>query len=90
MGVDLSVVSVGVLDHFNIRTRKLAETVRFYEDVLGPKYGAIRAWWANKSQETHRPLEEAVSEEGFRDEFIGGVSAEIAQRVEAWVSDASE
>jgi len=24
-------VSVGVLDHFNIRTRKLADTVRFYE-----------------------------------------------------------
>src|SRR4030088_3485349 len=27
-------MSVGVLDHFNIRTRKLADTVRFYEDVL--------------------------------------------------------
>ena len=33
-------VSVGVLDHFNIRTRKLAETVRFYEDVLGLDKGA--------------------------------------------------
>ena len=33
-------VSVGVLDHFNIRTRKLAETVRFYEDVLGLQKGA--------------------------------------------------
>jgi len=32
-------VSVGVLDHFNIRTRKLAETVRFYEDVLGLENG---------------------------------------------------
>lgn len=32
-------VSVGVLDHFNIRTRKLAETVRFYEDVLGLQKG---------------------------------------------------
>jgi catechol 2,3-dioxygenase-like lactoylglutathione lyase family enzyme len=32
--------SVGVLDHFNIRTRKLAETVRFYEDVLGLEKGA--------------------------------------------------
>src|SRR6195256_7076281 len=27
-------MSVGLLDHFNIRTRKLADTVRFYEDVL--------------------------------------------------------
>ena len=33
-------VSVGVLDHFNIRTRNLAETVRFYEDVLGLDNGA--------------------------------------------------
>ena len=32
-------VSVGVLDHFNIRTRRLAETVRFYEDVLGLEKG---------------------------------------------------
>ena len=33
-------VSVGVLDHFNLRTRKLADTVRFYEDVLGLEKGA--------------------------------------------------
>ena len=32
-------MSVGVLDHFNIRTRKLGETVRFYEDVLDLKKG---------------------------------------------------
>jgi catechol 2,3-dioxygenase-like lactoylglutathione lyase family enzyme len=32
-------MSVGVLDHFNIRTRHLADTVRFYEDVLGLEKG---------------------------------------------------
>ena len=32
-------VSVGVLDHFNIRTRKLNDTVRFYESVLGLEKG---------------------------------------------------
>src|ERR1700757_1926931 len=32
-------MSIGVLDHFNIRPRKLAETVRFYEDVLGLENG---------------------------------------------------
>ncbi|HZR87178.1 MAG TPA: VOC family protein [Bradyrhizobium sp.] len=32
-------LSVGVLDHFNIRTRKLADTVRFYEDILGLEKG---------------------------------------------------
>jgi catechol 2,3-dioxygenase-like lactoylglutathione lyase family enzyme len=42
--------SVGVLDHFNIRTRKLAETVRFYEDILGltkgerPNFAFPGAW----------------------------------------------
>src|ERR1700752_1902417 len=43
-------LSVGVLDHFNIRTRKLAETVHFYEDVLGlekgprPNFAFPRVW----------------------------------------------
>src|SRR5580700_6226229 len=32
-------MSVGLLDHFNIRTRKLDETVRFYEEVLDLKKG---------------------------------------------------
>ena len=32
-------MSVGLLDHFNIRTRKLGETVRFYEEVLDLKKG---------------------------------------------------
>jgi catechol 2,3-dioxygenase-like lactoylglutathione lyase family enzyme len=32
-------MSVGVLDHFNIRTRQLADTVHFYEDVMGLEKG---------------------------------------------------
>jgi catechol 2,3-dioxygenase-like lactoylglutathione lyase family enzyme len=32
-------MSVGLLDHFNIRTRKLADTVRFYEEILGLENG---------------------------------------------------
>ena len=30
---------VGVLDHYNVSTRKLGDTVRFYEEVLGFKNG---------------------------------------------------
>lgn len=52
-----------------------------YEDVLGPKYGTIKAWWADKSAEKRRPLEEAVSEDGFRKEFVGEVSSEVANRI---------
>ncbi|MEI8154610.1 MAG: VOC family protein, partial [Hyphomicrobiales bacterium] len=33
-------ISVGVLDHYNVSTRNLTETVRFYEDVLGFVNGA--------------------------------------------------
>ena len=32
-------MSVGVLDHFNIRTRDLAATVNFYENVMGLEKG---------------------------------------------------
>src|ERR1700710_336563 len=47
-------MSVGLLDHFNIRTRKLTETVRFYEDGLYLKTGYRPnltlpvGWWYNK------------------------------------------
>jgi catechol 2,3-dioxygenase-like lactoylglutathione lyase family enzyme len=42
--------SVGILDHFNIRTRRLDETVRFYRDTLGltqgprPNFSFPGAW----------------------------------------------
>jgi pimeloyl-ACP methyl ester carboxylesterase len=52
-----------------------------YEDVLGPKYETIKAWWADKSDDKHRPLEEAVSEDGFRKEFVDEVSDEVALRI---------
>jgi len=43
-------MSVGGLDHYNVSTRKLKETVKFYEDVLGfvngprPKFNFPGAW----------------------------------------------
>jgi catechol 2,3-dioxygenase-like lactoylglutathione lyase family enzyme len=33
-------MGVGVLDHYNLRTRKFKETVHFYEDILGLENGA--------------------------------------------------
>lgn len=52
-----------------------------YEDVLGPKYATIKAYWADKTPAKHRPLEEAVSEEGFRHEFVGEVDKAIAEQM---------
>ena len=43
-------ISVGVLDHYNVSTRKLKETVQFYEDALGfvngprPQFNFPGAW----------------------------------------------
>jgi catechol 2,3-dioxygenase-like lactoylglutathione lyase family enzyme len=43
-------MSVGVLDHYNVSTRKLKETIQFYEDVLGftngprPPFSFPGAW----------------------------------------------
>ena len=43
-------ISVGVLDHYNVSTRKLKETVQFYQDVLGfvngprPQFNFPGAW----------------------------------------------
>jgi catechol 2,3-dioxygenase-like lactoylglutathione lyase family enzyme len=43
-------MSVGTLDHYNVSTRKLEETVRFYESVLGfmngprPPFNFPGAW----------------------------------------------
>jgi len=45
-----------------------------YEDALGPKYKAIQEFWRDPSLKNRAVLEEAVSEEGFRAEFVGEVS----------------
>jgi pimeloyl-ACP methyl ester carboxylesterase len=52
-----------------------------YEDVLGPKYETIMAYWSDKTPDRRKPLEQAVSEEGFRREFVGEVDDDIAERV---------
>jgi pimeloyl-ACP methyl ester carboxylesterase len=52
-----------------------------YRDQLGPKYAALKTYWANPTAEGRARLAEAVSEEGFRDEFVGEVSEHLAERI---------
>ncbi|MBR0667631.1 alpha/beta hydrolase [Roseomonas hellenica] len=52
-----------------------------YEDALGPKYAAIRAYWQDPTPARRAVLEAAVSEDGFRHEFIGEVSEAVAARI---------
>jgi pimeloyl-ACP methyl ester carboxylesterase len=52
-----------------------------YEDALGPKYQAIKEYWAEPTAQRRKPLEDAVSEEGFRAEFVGEVGPDVAARI---------
>ena len=52
-----------------------------YEDVLGPKYAPLKAHWESPSEATRGKLVEAVSQEGYRHEFIGEVDASLVERI---------
>jgi pimeloyl-ACP methyl ester carboxylesterase len=52
-----------------------------YEDVLGPKYQPLKESWANPTPEAREKLAAAVSEEGFRHEFVGEVKPHLVPRI---------
>jgi pimeloyl-ACP methyl ester carboxylesterase len=52
-----------------------------YEDELGPKYDALKEYWAQPTPEGRTKLAGAVSEEGFRDEFLNDVRNDLAHRI---------
>ena len=52
-----------------------------YADELGPKYEVIRRYWSAPTADNRLPLERAVSEGGFRHEFVGEVPSSVAARV---------
>ncbi|RYX85472.1 alpha/beta hydrolase [bacterium] len=52
-----------------------------YEDELGPKYQGFKDYWANPTDEACEKLVAAVSEEGFREEFLNDVRADLAERI---------
>jgi pimeloyl-ACP methyl ester carboxylesterase len=52
-----------------------------YEDQLGPKYAPLEEYWRNPTSEGRAKLAEAVSEEGFKDEFLNDVRDELTERI---------
>ncbi len=52
-----------------------------YEDQLGPKYDWLKAYWADPTPEGRAAMAANVSEEGFRDEFVGELPPHLAERV---------
>lgn len=59
----------------------------------GP-YKPLQEYWANPTPEGRAKLEEAVSEDGFRAEFVGEISEHLVNRISpdlwkvSWPSDA--
>lgn len=51
-----------------------------YEDTLGPQYDGIKAYWENPTPEAKAKLGEAITEAGFREEFLNG-SDQVADRL---------
>ena len=58
-----------------------------YADTLGPKYEAMRRYFADKSEENFAPIAEAVSLDGFEDEYRGNLRPELRELVppELWL-----
>jgi pimeloyl-ACP methyl ester carboxylesterase len=52
-----------------------------YEDALGPKYDALKEYWANPTGEGRERLMAAVSERGFKEEFLNDVRDELIERI---------
>jgi pimeloyl-ACP methyl ester carboxylesterase len=52
-----------------------------YEDALGPKYETLLAFFADPTPERRAVLANAVSQEGFEDEFLNDVREELADRI---------
>jgi pimeloyl-ACP methyl ester carboxylesterase len=52
-----------------------------YEDELGPKYAPLQEYFRNPTPEGRTKLGEAVSEEGYRDEYLNDVRPELAERI---------
>lgn len=59
----------------------IIQNVDIYMDALGPKYAFLLELFRNPSDENRRKLAEAVSEEGFKEEFLNDVRPELAERI---------
>ncbi len=52
-----------------------------YPDEHGPKYAPLKEYWAHPTAQGREKLKAAVSEEGFRDEFVGEIPEHLRERV---------
>lgn len=59
----------------------IIQNVDIYFDTLGPKYAFLLDLFRNPSTENRAKLSEAISEAGFREEFLNDVRPDLAARI---------
>jgi pimeloyl-ACP methyl ester carboxylesterase len=52
-----------------------------YEDALGPKYEALKAYWANPTEVGYAKIANSITREEFKAEFLNDVRPELAERI---------
>ena len=52
-----------------------------YEDALGPKYAVLLSYFDAPTEQKRAGLVAAVSEDGYREEFLNEVDARVAERI---------
>jgi pimeloyl-ACP methyl ester carboxylesterase len=58
-----------------------------YEDVLGPKYAALKVYWDDRTPEGYDKIAAGITRKEFEAEFLNDVRKELAQRIspDLWV-----
>ena len=52
-----------------------------YEQTLGPKYQPLKDYWASPTAERRDELAQAITAEGLREEVLGEVEPDVAERI---------
>ncbi|TXG92788.1 alpha/beta hydrolase [Rhodococcus rhodnii] len=62
-------------------TALIVQNGDIYEDVHGPKYAPLKQFWENPTDAARAEIATNISQDGFRDEFVGEVDETVARRV---------
>lgn len=67
----------------------IIQNANAHESGLGPEWAATRAWWDDPTPERAAEATAHLTYEGTRDQYVGGVPADIASRMDprSWEED---
>ncbi len=67
----------------------IVQNANAHESGMGPPWSATRAYWADPTPEREAEATAHLTLEGMRDQYVGGVPPDIAERVDSgrWKED---